>query len=205
MGHLKSEKGMVIIEATMVFPVMFLVVLLLLFMGNSSLGKSKIEAIVSELTVEGAAYCADPILRTVDKNGELPSFDANPEPYRTFGDMDAIKISIETELKHRLGNLSGGLFSGLNPKLSKATVHFNNHILYATFSIDVEYNIPIPIRLLGTKDDFSIKGFTHSETVVLNVPEFIRNVQMIEDMLEQTGAKETIQQAMDKTKEWFEK
>jgi hypothetical protein len=202
---LGGESGLVVIEAVIVFPVMFLVIILLIFMGNAYFEKCKVEAIVTEVAIDGAAYCSDPMLSYVDKNGAVPSFEdmqgRSPDysaPYRYFTGMSAVKSEIEEELDKRLGNVSTGLFSGMKPKPSKTTITFDNNFVYSTFSIDLEYRVPVPVKLLGAKEYFALTVKTHAETAVTDVPEFIRNVNMAEDYLEQTGVKEKIDEGKAK-------
>jgi hypothetical protein len=202
---LGSESGLVIIEAAIVFPVMFLVIFLLIFMGNAYFEKCKVEAVVTEVTIDGAAYCADPMLGYVDKNGAVPSFEdmlkRSPDysaPYRYFTGMSAVKSEIEEELDKRLGNVSTGLFSGMKPEPSKTTITFDNNFIYSTFSVDLEYRVPVPVKLLGANEYFSLRVKTHAETAVTDVPEFMRNVNMAEDYLEQTGVKDKIDEGLAK-------
>jgi hypothetical protein len=204
-SSLGDESGLVIIEAAIVFPVMFLVIFLLIFMGNAYYEKCKVEAIVTEVATDGAAYCSDPMLGYVDKNGAVPSFEdmlkRSPDysaPYRYFTGMSAVKSEIEEELDKRLGNVSTGLFSGMKPKISKTTITFDNNFVYSAFSVDMEYRVPVPVKLLGEKEYFSLTVKTHAETAVTDVPEFMRNVNMAEDYLEQTGVKDKLDEGMAK-------
>jgi len=206
MKELKNEKGMVIVEATIVFPIMFLVIFFLILMGNAYFEKCRVEAIVNEMTVDGAAYCADPYLRYVDLNGSVPNFSTNSEPYRYFTDMKTVRDSITKDLYAKLDKISTGLFSGMKPsKNGNAKVNFNNSYLYSTFSIDLDYKITVPIKLIGASDTFHINYSSHAETPVTDVPEFMRNINMVEDYLDQTGEKEKINEAIQKAKSLFGK
>lgn len=66
---LRDDRGALIVEATIVFPVCLIVILMLLYLGNVYYQKSRIEAIVVEAALDGAAYCADPLLRAIETNG----------------------------------------------------------------------------------------------------------------------------------------
>ena len=68
----KNESGVVFVEASVVFPVMFLVIFLMIYAGNAYLQKARVEAIVTEIAIDGAAYCADPMSRDVEA-GKIPS------------------------------------------------------------------------------------------------------------------------------------
>lgn len=203
----KNEKGMLVIEATIVFPVIFLGIFFLIFMGNAYFQKCKVEAIVAELTQEGAAYCADPTLESVEESGSFPAFgDVDVKPYRyLLGEMKNVESKIGTELESQLNGVTTGLFSAMKPKISSKKVKANNYLIYATFCVDVEYSIPIPVRLLGAEDFFSLSVEAHAERPVNDVPEFIRNINMVEDYLEQTGAMAKMEEAIKKVKDFVSK
>lgn len=203
MKKIKNEKGMLIVEATFVFPIMFLVIFFLIIIGNAYFTKSKIQAVVTELALDGAAYCADPMLRPVDKDGAVPAFGVNPEPYRYFTKMEDMQAKIKGDLNTRLGKINTGLFSGMKPSNIKTDMDVNNIFLYSTFYIELDYKITVPVRMIGARDFLHIDFTTRAETAITDVPEFIRNVNMVEDYLEQTGAKDKITQALDKVKSIF--
>ena len=52
-------------EATIVFPVCLIIIMMLLYLGNVYYQKSRIESIVVEAVLDGAAYSADPLLKAV--------------------------------------------------------------------------------------------------------------------------------------------
>ena len=72
-------------------------------------------------------------------------------------------------------------------------------------SVDLQYRIELPIRLLGERERLSMKFKTHTEVPVSDSPEFIRNVNMIEDILEVTGIKAKITDKVKEMKEFFDK
>ena len=206
MRKIMLERGMVIIEASLVFPIMFLAIFFMFFMGNAYYQKCKVEAIVTELALDGAAFSASPLLRDIDRNGTAPVFGANNQKwryYRYFTDMEDFSIEIKKELVDRLENVSPGLFSGMEPSASTVDAYVQNNVIYSTFCVDLDYRINIPIRLLGASHFSAMRVTTRAEAPVTDVPEFIRNVSMIEDYLDQTGASDEIQKVIQKAKDLF--
>ena len=203
----KKEYGALIVEASIVFPVMFLVIFFMIFVGNAYLQKCRIEKIVTEYAIKGAAYCGDPFLTDLTK--ETPEIDSvdnfNAQPYVMLftSDLKDIETDIKNELKAELDNIDTGLFSNMKPKVSDPVVDFDSKFIYSTFSIDVDCTVTIPIRLLGQKEYTLFKISNHTEMPVQDVPEFIRNVDMAEDYLESTGLKEKITDALNKVKDFF--
>ena len=59
MKRLLDERGALIVEASIVFPTMFLAIFFMLFVGNAYTQKCKVEDIVVSAVLEGAAKCAD--------------------------------------------------------------------------------------------------------------------------------------------------
>ena len=205
---IKNEKGMLVVEATMVFPVMFLVIFLMIFMGNAYFQKSRIDSIVTQMAYYGSAQCADPLLREITENGKVPSLaaaDYNIEPYRyLLGEvgkktgMNTIETKVEEQISDKIKGIKTGLFSHMKPSTSKLNAEFNNAFVYSTFEVEVLYKVPLPIKLLGMRDYVSLNTASHCEVPVSDTPEFIRNVDMVEDWVEAT---EKGQDAIAKTKD----
>lgn len=194
---------MVIVEATIVFPVMFLVIFLMIFAGNAYLQKCRIESLVNSYTIEAAAYCADPLVEYA-KNGTFPSVaDLNVYPYRYFDPNGVGDIEADTkqQLEQKIDEMSSGLFSNMKPTNRVVDVNYNNGFIYSTFSVDVECEIEIPVRLLGADDYISLDISTHSDAPVSDTTELIRNIDMIEDYMEKTGVKDKLEETKNKAKD----
>lgn len=91
--------------------------------------------------------------------------------------------------------MGSGLFSGMKPTgydTGGLQVKYKSSFIASSISVDMEYRIDLPIRLLGDRDNLSMKFRTHTEVPVGDTPEFIRNVNMVDDILEVTGAKEVM-------------
>lgn len=199
----KAESGMVIVEATIVFPVMFLVIFLMLFAGNAYLQKCRIEALVTDMAIDGASYCADPMLDEVE-SGTIPKYTTKDiiQPYRyLLGGMNDVETEIETKLTTKISELSSGLFANMKPSTPVVDVMYNNGFIYSTFSVEVDYKIEIPVRLLGMSEFIALKISTRSDVPVSDTTELIRNIDMIEDYMEKFGVKEKIEEGKAKITE----
>ena len=203
-GCRKNESGMMIVEATIVFPVMFLVIFLMLFAGNAYLQKCRVDSIVNRLAIQGASYCADHMLEGIE-NGAVPNFkNVDIQPYRyIFGEMGEIEANIDKKINAEISKLSTGLFFGMKPTSVEIVTKYNNGFIYSTFSIDVRYNVQIPIRLLGASDYISLKYASHADMPASDIQEFIRNVNMVEDYMQRSGVTSFIEDLCDKVKGWF--
>ncbi|MBQ9975813.1 MAG: pilus assembly protein [Clostridia bacterium] len=204
----KSERAAVtIVESAIVFPVMFIILLFLMYMGNAYYVKAQVDAIVVENAIAGANYCADPILESIKRNGgAVPSVKKlEVEPYRYFiGGMDDVEDYIADRVKKQIDSSTISILGEMSPdlKTSKSNIaKFNNYILYSTFSVNVKYDITFPIRLLGSKEPTVMRVNSYAEIAVSDTSEFIRNTDMVIDYFGDSKAGTTIKGAFDKINE----
>ena len=148
-------------EATIVFPVCLIIIMMLLYLGNVYYQKSRIESIVVEAVLDGAAYSADPLLKAVEESGKIPDFGSvDYKPYRYiagfFGGMGDIESSVRNLISSRIGSLNTGLYTGMKPTgyNSNLSVKYNGGFIASSVSVDLQYRIELPIRLLGEGETF---------------------------------------------------
>ncbi len=208
---IKEDCGALAVEATIVFPVCLLIIILLLYLGNVYYQKARVEACVTEAVLDGAAYSVDPLLEFIEagkiEQTALGAVDYKPYRYigGMFGGMKDIEERVRSVILGRVGNLDTGLFSNMKPGRFKLTVSYNGGFLASSVSADLEYRIELPIRLLGEKERVSMKFQTHTEVPVSDSPEFVRNVNLVEDLLEVTGVKAKITEKVKELKGFFDK
>lgn len=199
MNRKKSEDGAVmVVEATIVFPIVFLVLFLLIYLGNAYFLKAKIDSYVEQYAIIAAAKCADPVL----SSGSLPtssaSVDAKPYRYIFTDYMDTVVVDVTEKLNKSLKD--SGFFSNM-PIKKVASAKANAKLFYSTVVMEVEYTIKIPINLLGRELDL-LKFNSRAEIPVTDVGEFIRNVDMALDYID---SNKSIQDAMASVKEFLGK
>ena len=80
----KKEKGSLIVEATIVFPVMFLIVIFLIFLGNIYYQRSRAQAVFTNAVIEYAARESNPMLKQYMDSGSLGAVSTGNDfkPYR---------------------------------------------------------------------------------------------------------------------------
>ncbi len=206
---LKNEKGVVIVEATFVFPIMFIILFFLIYFGNAFYEKAQIEKIVVEKAIEGAGYCADPLLQTLKNGGSIPSVtDKNNspnDPYRyIFGGMGDIEKKISNDVKTEIGQSTFSFFTNMKPDIKTDNIaRFNNYFIYSTFSVEVTYQIKFPIRFLGRKTPPVLTISSRAEVPVTDSPEFIRNTDMVIEMFQGTKFGKSIQDIFGKINDFI--
>ena len=212
-----NENGMVIVEAAIMFPVVFFVLFFIIFIGNMYYEQAKVDNIVLSYAIKGAKYVADPSLYSMD-NGGTVSTNVNGldiEPYRYIigsisnGSVSDIENRISEKVKAEIGK--GGLIFFSNAKTrvigydNDKIATYKNYVVYSTFVVQVNYEVKFPIRFLGASNPTIAKLSSRAEVAVNDAPEFIRNVDMVVDLLDGTKTAENIQAIFDKINSFIEK
>lgn len=207
--RLESEHGAVqIIEASFVFPVMFIILFFLVYMGNAHYIKAQVESVVSTHAIEGAGYCSDPILETIKQTGSAPSLNSlDSQPYRyIFGGMDDIENQIGSAVEAEISGESSSFFGNMAPDLrtpGSDIAKFNNYVVYSTFSVEVEYVVEFPIRFMGADSATLLTINSRAEVPVNDTAEFIRNTDMVIDIFHGTRLGQSISDVFGKINDFI--
>lgn len=208
-GQFHKENGVVIVEATIVFPVVFFVIFFLIFFGSAMYEKAKVDSYVMKKAVLGAQCVTDPYQYDMYLTGNIPTKYSNVEPYRYFiGGMGDIEDKISADVEKYLQDTSSTFFIDMAPKIKnsgKKIANFNNYLLYSTFSVEVNYSVKFPIKFLGDNTPTILHWNARAEVSVNDPPEFIRNIDMVEDMFSGTGVGQKIKSAFDKINQFIGK
>lgn len=203
MKKLRKQDGMVIVEASFVFPIMFIILFFLIYMGNAYYIKAQVEAVTSQYAIVGANSCADPLLETVKQTGSVPALkDLKTEPYRyIFGGMSDIEAKISNDVKNKINLGAGSFFKNMNPKIvtpDNEIAQFHNFVVYSTFSVEVRCEVQFPIRFFGEDAPPVLVLCSRSEVAVNDTTEFIRNTDMVIDLFHGTKVGQNISDVFGK-------
>ena len=205
----KQTRGAVIMEATIVYPVMFFVIFFMLFMGNMFCIRAGIDSLVTQEALTGAAYYADPKLESYSEKEKIPTtlseaghVTKNLYRYLDIFDIGGSQSVQSTNLKENIGSYTG-YFTGMNPDRIEIVSHkVNNYIIYQTYEVEVKYYLNFPWKFIFHDEKYDIAMTARAEVPVTDSAEFIRNVDLAVDILERTEKGETASENINKT---FEK
>lgn len=206
---LNKEDGAVqIVEATFVFPIMFIILFFLIYMGNAYYVRAQVEAIVVDKAIAGANYCTDPILQTIKDDGVIPKLsELDLDPYRYFSGMNGVEEKISREVEEAIEGSSVSLFRNMEPvvKTRRADISkYNNYVLYSTFSVEVRCEVEFPIKFLGRATPNLLVITSRSEIAVNDTAEFIRNTDMVIDYFEDSKLGQSIKGVFDKINDFLD-
>lgn len=208
--RMKNEKGALIIESAIVFPVMFFVLFFIIFIGNLFYEQARIDDIVMRYAIQGAQCVADPFLYDMEATNAVPSDvgELKLEPYRyilgsfTNGSISAVENKISDDVKKAVNNSGLVFFHNMSANYigtdNEKIAMFHNYVLYSTFVVQVNYEVNFPIRFLDNDTLTIIKMSARAEIPVSDTDEFVRNVDMAVDLLEETGLGQTISSIFEK-------
>lgn len=126
-----------IVEASFVFPIMFFVLLFLLYMGNMFYMRSRVDALTTHYTIEAAARYADPLLETVEKNGSVPRSIDKVQPYHSLKDDGTAVKSAKKGLNDKINELGSGFFAGMGIRESNISMVAKKSLINTTSLFEI--------------------------------------------------------------------
>ena len=193
----RREKGSLVIESTLVYPVIFFVILFLLYMGNMYYLKAKIDSVVSQEAIRYAALYADPNLELFEQE-EIPTTTKDTKltdhlyRYVNFAEVGGFGKANDDE-KDKLAKklVDTGFFSKMEPVDIQVKKHeVNNYIIYQTYEVEVSYDLKMPIGVIFGGEIATLHMNTREEAPVTDTAEFIRTVDMAVDYAERSKSGE---------------
>ncbi len=192
---MKNEKGAAIIEASIVFPIVFITVIIMMTLGNAYYQKCHVEAIIDAEALECAAYVQDTLLKDCKEKGKVPdNVNTMPsiEPYKYLIKTSDSSINVnisdtQSNIEEKIKNIDTGFFKGMEVQLQNIVVSYQNYFIYQTITVTATCKVQMPFRMLGSSENLCYYFSVINELPVSDSPEFIRNVDMVIDYLEKYG------------------
>lgn len=200
-----KESGMLIVEATIVFPVIFFAIFFLIYMGNMFYMRSQVDSAVATAAIKGASYCADPMLEQIYEKGSVPRKNKDVKPYRYFTSMSYVESSVMDDLNAELKNIGSGLFSNMEIQNQTPELKYNFRLFYYTYKVSVDYKMKFPIRFLGSDEPVVLSLSSSHTAPITDTAEFINNVDMAIDYYQASGAAAYVDSVFGKIKDFFKK
>ncbi len=202
-----EERGVVsLIEATFVFPIMFIIVFIMMMAGNAYYQKARVERAVVECTLDSSARCANPMLGYVMEHDAVPrgTNDVEIYPYRYIipNEMKNINGQIESKLKENINNMNSVAFRGMEPKNVSVEMSLNWYVIASYIDTKCKFKIELPIRMLFSHNNMAFQYEIHIKEPIADAPNLVRNTSMVQDYLERTGLDERISKTRDAIKKY---
>lgn len=186
---LKNDRGYVFIEASIVYPMMFFIIVFLIYTGNMFLLKARIHSEVASEAIKYANYFANPYIERIEDKDftvdtKISDAHVTDHMYRYLNVFTKnADGEITEDLKNRISQI--GLFNDIRPEgivINEHKVH--NVVLYQTYVVDVEYDLKFPIKLIFFDHDWILQMSSREEAPITDQSEFIRNIDWAIDIWE---------------------
>lgn len=185
MRFLKSEKGEFTVEATIVFTISFMTIILMLYMGIVMYQHVHLQSATDRIASRGAMMYAT---RTTDMNNGYKSLSAfwDSDPYRYIYD-GSYKNTAETEIEKALDTAlgKGNVISSNANDGSNATVKLGMFSRKVEVTGNRSFNVPF-ISAFGLDNSFFDLN-VKSTAYIMDMPETIRNVDFVVDLIKQNS------------------
>lgn len=193
MHFLKSEKGEFTVEATIVFTISFMTIILMLYVGIIMYQHVHLQSATDRIASRGAMMYATRTTDIQTGKKELKSFwDSDPYRYIFFdsGYKTTAENAISAELTKSLGTGNVIAFSAKPPTAKVELGLFTRKVV-----VNGERKFSVPfLSVFDLKDSiFDIE--VESTAYIMDMPETIRNVDYACDLLKRS---EQISGALDK-------
>ena len=210
-NKLFKNRGSLVIEATFVYPIMFFILLFLLYMGNAYYIKARVQSVVSAEAITYAEKFSDPNYENFSES--IPTSVSDEEVtkhlYRYIDVFNLTDYGVATqsekeELIERIE--ASNFFDGMTPSVTNVKTHrVHNYAIYHTYEVEVEYDIKFPLRMLFREEPTILHMDVREETPIADTPEFIRNVDMGVDYFESTETGENFKEHLTNAYERIDK
>ncbi|MDD5934648.1 MAG: TadE/TadG family type IV pilus assembly protein [Clostridiales bacterium] len=215
-NRLKDEKGFAIVEATLIFPVVFFVLFFIIFIGNIYFLMSQIDSMAIRHCINGAESIADPMYYDMAKEETdvTKLIDKSIYPYRYLfgeignGSINTAEKNIKEDINKEFKDGLVILWDYMKPMISSdddIKVECDNYFIYSKFTVDISYKVPFPLKLFDNEPITMFRRTAHAEVSVNDSPEFVRNVDMVVDLLEDSKFGEKIKSLFSKVSEFLNK
>lgn len=190
--NLNQKGAVMIMEAAIVFPIMFFVVFIMLMAGSAFFQQARIERIIEEYAIEAAACCENPMLETIETNGgAVPTSPRDNEimPYRYLftGHTRQVRARMEGKINDAITGFGSLGFVGMNARLDgSASLTLQPHILVPTLVADCAFHVDFPIRMIFSKNPLRLRFHLTAREPIGDPTEFVRNVSTVQDLLERS-------------------
>ncbi len=206
------NSGSAIIEYTIVFPLILLIIFALFYAGFIMHQRSVLDSAVNRATIYAARLLSDPQYKTIVSSagpeGDALDCESNSytmeesfeiQPYRYLTNFNG--GNAEEPVKQKVQSIvQANSFWGGTSNLD-VTYSYTNYVLYQQITISAKQEFPLPgmFKLVGLDDKIEISSV--SVQAVTDPDEFIRNVDFTIDIIEritQSNVVESIQQVTGK-------
>lgn len=203
-----NKGGYMTIEITIIFPAIFFSLILILFMGIVLYQEVNLQSLAIRASERGSVVYSSRVSDMTTGIKTLEDFKIR-DPYRNVPFMDGggkkgYTALVNEYVSSKIGersvlsgtNQNGGNYAQIEDYLIAKRVKVNIHTIYHT-------PVDAIAQMFGQKGPFDVN--TTVSSAVVDSPDFVRNVDIVTDVVSQTKVFDTAQDGYNKIKEAIQK
>ena len=120
--------------------------------------------------------------------------------------MDEVVDKINEDVSSEIDGGILSLFNNMSAELKTMQsdiAHYNNYVVYSTFSVEVKYEIKLPIRFMGQSAPNILTINSRAEVPVDDPTEFVRNTDMVIDLFQGTKIGQKVSDVFGKVNDFL--
>ncbi len=204
----QKKDGYMTIELTMIFPVIFFSLLLIMFLGMVLYQEVNLQSLAVQASERGSVVYSSRVSDMTTGIKTLEDFKIR-DPYRNVPFMDGGKKGeytslVNTYVSARLDR--GNVLNGQNQNGGNYTT-VEDYLIAKRVKVNIRSDYHVPMEsiatMFGQSSLFDVD--TTAVSAVVDAPDFVRNVDIIVDVASQTEAFGTVKAGYDKIREAIQK
>lgn len=206
--QIRSERGYMTIEITILFPAIFFSLLLILFMGIILYQEVSLQSLAIQASERGSVVYGSRVSDMTSGVKTMKDFEIR-DPYRSVpfmggGDKKAYTSLVNSYVGERNGKNS---LSDGSDKMGGSYTTVEDYLIAKRVKVELHtaYHTPADIitRTFGRENSFEVH--TAAVSAVVDSPDFVRNVDLVTDILKQTEAFGAVQEGYQNIRNAIEK
>lgn len=197
----RKQEGYMTIEMTIIFPAIFFSLLLILFMGIVLYQEVSLQSLAVRASERGAVVYSSRVSDMTTGVKTLEDFSIR-DPYRNVPFLDGGTEQgytglVNSYVDNRLNK--GSVLESTGGNAGNYT-EIENYLIAKRVKVQINRTYETPVdaiaRTFGMEEPFSVR--TGATSAVLEMPEFVRNVDIVTDILRQTEVFGAVQEGYQK-------
>lgn len=205
----KRKDGYFSIELTMIFPVIFFSLLLILFMGIVLYQEVNLQSLAVRASERGAVTYSSRVSDLTTNIKTLEDFKER-DPYRNVPFIDGRKKAEYITLVNKYvdTHMSGqGIMLSDEKKNAGSYTEIQDYLIAKRIKVTIQSDYHSPVdaiaEMFGQKGVFQVN--TTAVSAVVDAPDFVRNTDLVLDVAKQTKIFGTVQNGYNKIRTAMEK
>lgn len=201
MNRKAGRDGYLTIELTMVFSILFFSLLLILFMGMVLYQEVKLQSVAVQASERGSIVYSSRVSDMTTGVKTLEDFKYR-DPYRNVPLINMANDGKYESLvnKYVASNLgSNNILSG-KTRNNGNFANVENYIFAKRLKVNIESGYQLPVASVGEMFGYSgpIKVSTTATSAIVDSPDFVRNIDLVMDMVKQTEVFDNVEAGFNK-------